>query len=531
MTMRISTPQIFSSNIENYNRGYASMAKTQEQIASGVRIQTPADDPVGAARLLQLQQQQALLTQYSTNTTTATNSLNQEQSVLDSITNVLQKARELTLEAGDGSLTDEDRGAIADELGQIQKQLLTLMNSKDASGNYLFSGSKSSVQPFVLNADGTYSYQGDQNTLSLQVSESLNISTGDSCWDLFEMATNASRTTSALASNPNTDGTQRVFVSQGTVTTDSTYDSTYKNGAPYTLNVLSGTQYQILDKDGNDVTSEASTNGSYDATSTDSNAISFRGAQFQLDVSLPSSDDSSDMDSLVTGYSFTLGAASDNISVKRSATNTSTAQITSATVSNSTTYTTQFPSGGVQIKFTSGSDYEVYALPTSSGATPLSSGTLGATYPQTVNIAGVDVSISAAPATGDQFSLTGSSPQKQNILNTIGQLRDALNTSTANNPQAQLTIRDTVASALTNIDNANNKALQAQSSIGSRLNTLDVLDQENQSLSLTNTTTQSSIRDTDMAAATSKLVLQQTMLEAAQASFARISQLSLFDKL
>jgi len=73
--------------------------------------------------------------------------------------------------------------------------------------------------------------------------------------------------------------------------------------------------------------------------------------------------------------------------------------------------------------------------------------------------------------------------------------------------------------------------LTTQSSIGARLNTIEVLNQENQSLSLTNTTTQSSIRDTDMAAATSQLVLQQTMLEAAQAAFARISQLSLFNKL
>ncbi|MDF3931548.1 flagellar hook-associated protein FlgL, partial [Pseudomonas citronellolis] len=277
--MRISTPQIFSSNIDNYNRGYASLAKTQEQIASGVRIQTPADDPVGAARLLQLQQQQAMLTQYSGNTTTATNSLNQEQSVLDSINTSLQRARELTLRAGDGSLSDEDRGAISDELGEIQKQLLTLMNSKDASGNYLFSGSKSTVQPFIQNADGSYSYQGDQSTLNLQVSDNLLMPTTDSGWSIFEMAANASRTVSSLTSNPNADGVQRAFLSQGTVTSDSSYNASFRAGAPYTLNVLSGTQYQILDKNGNDVTSEANTNGTYDATSTDSNAIMFRGAQ------------------------------------------------------------------------------------------------------------------------------------------------------------------------------------------------------------------------------------------------------------
>jgi len=529
--MRISTPQIFSSNIDNYNRGYASLAKTQEQISSGVRIQTPADDPVGAARLLQLEQQQALLGQYSGNMTTATNSLNQEQSVLDSINTALQRARELTLRAGDGSLSDDDRGAISEELGQIQKQLLTLMNSKDASGNYLFSGSKSTVQPFIQNADGSYSYQGDQSSLNLQVSDNLLISTNDNGWSIFEMAANASRTVSSLTSEPNADGVQRAFLSQGSVTNDKSYNGSFRDGAPYTLKVLSGTQYQILDKDGNDVTSEANTNGTYDATSTDSNAIIFRGAQFQLDVSLPKTDDASNMDSLVDGYSFSFGTAPDTLSVKRSAANTSSAQVTSATVSNANTYTTQFPSNGVQLKFTSATDYEVYALPAVQGATPMASGTLGATFPQTISVAGIDMAISSAPAAGDQFSVTASSPERQNILNTLGDLRAALDTSTANDPQAQLNIRNMVASAVTNLDKATNQVLTTQSSIGARLNTIEVLNQENQSLSLTNTTTQSSIRDTDMAAATSQLVLQQTMLEAAQAAFARISQLSLFNKL
>ena len=70
-----------------------------------------------------------------------------------------------------------------------------------------------------------------------------------------------------------------------------------------------------------------------------------------------------------------------------------------------------------------------------------------------------------------------------------------------------------------------------RSSIGARLNTIDILTTENESLSITNASTQSSIRDTDMAEATAKLLLQQTMLEAAQLAFVRISQLTLFNQL
>lgn len=76
-----------------------------------------------------------------------------------------------------------------------------------------------------------------------------------------------------------------------------------------------------------------------------------------------------------------------------------------------------------------------------------------------------------------------------------------------------------------------NQVSATQSSIGARLNAIDTLTTENESMQISNTSNQSSIRDTDMAEAISKLVLQLTKLEAAQASFVRISQLSLFNKL
>lgn len=529
--MRISTSQMFSSSIAGYSSGYSDLIKTQEQISSGVRIQTPADDPVGAARLLQLEQQQTLLTQYSSNMTTATNTLSQEESVLSTITNVLQRARELTVQAGDGSLTDEDRSAIADELGEIEDQLLSLMNSKDANGNYLFSGSKGGTQPFVKNPDGSYSYQGDQSSLSVQVSDTLNLVISDSGWSVFGSSSNADRTESSLTTNPNpnSDGTQRVYLSQGTVSSEKNYDASFRDGSPYTLNIISSTQFQILDSDGNDVTSEVTGSGTYDATSEDGVTITFRGVDITLDVVPTSTDDQTDLDSLVSGYSFSFGVEPDSFSVTRSATNSSTAQITGGTISDSTAYATTFPDNGVLVKFTSATDYEVYALPTSSGASAIASGTLSGTYPDTITIGGVDFTVSSEAAAGDQFSVTSSSHETQSILDTIANLRTALSTSTEGDTQAQLNVSDAVASALMNLDYGMAQVDKTVSAIGARMNTIDTLTTENESLSLVNSTTQSSIRDTDMAAAASKLILQQTMLEAAQAAFAKVSALSLFD--
>lgn len=531
MSTRISTPQMFYSNISGYQKGYADIVKTQQQISSGVRIQTPADDPVGAARLLQLDQQQAQLEQFSTNMTTATNTLTNEDALLDTVNNVLQRARELAVRAGNGSLSDEDRSSIASEIDQISDQLLDLMNSKDASGNYIFGGSKTSTQPFVRNPDGSVSYQGDQTSLSLQVSGGGSLSINDSGWSIFENVINSSRTQSSLSTDPNSDG-QRVYLSSGQVSNTTQYNKNFRDGQPYTLELVSSTQYRILDNAGNDVTSEASSsNGSFDPTETDGTTINFRGATFSLDVALNESDNDGDLDSVLTGYSFSFGVAATEVASTRSASNTSSAQITSGSVTNQTAYTTTFPSNGVQIRFTSATDYEVYAQPVLSGSSPISSGALSGTYPDTISFAGVEVQISAEAASGDTFVVQGKSPETQSVFETLTSLSATLKTPVAGDTAAQLALRDGVASAISNLDNGMNQVLATRSSIGARLNVIDTLTTENESLQISNASNQSSIRDTDMAEAISKLVLQQTKLEAAQASFVKISQLSLFNKM
>ena len=95
MVMRISSIQAFNNGVNGIGRNYSNVIRTQEQISSGNRILTPADDPVASVRLLQLEQQQALLGQYKDNLTAAKNSLTQEETTLNSVNTVLQRIREL----------------------------------------------------------------------------------------------------------------------------------------------------------------------------------------------------------------------------------------------------------------------------------------------------------------------------------------------------------------------------------------------------------------------------------------------------
>ncbi|MFV1939548.1 flagellar hook-associated protein 3 [Pseudomonas luteola] len=520
--MRISTSQMFASNIAGYQNGYSSIVKTQQQISSGVRIQTPADDPVGSARLLQLEQQQAQLDQYKGNLTTAKNSLQQEESVLGSMNNMLQRARELALEAGNGSYSDLDRQAIASELDQIQQQLLSSMNSKDANGQYLFAGSNSGTIPYVINADGSYSYQGDQGSLGLQVSSSLTLSSNDNGWSLFENVANSSRTSTALVASPASG--QKAYMGQGFVSNANDFTNNYRAGAPYTLELTSSSEYRVYSKDN---PTETVATGSYDANAAGGDTVSFRGVEFSLNVSGLDKNSGTTLDSQLTGHKFELSVLPDKFSI--SGLNASLAQLSDGSIIDSGKYNSQFPAAGIVIQFSSNTNYQVYGYPLQDGDAPLVKD--GVLSGNTLTYSGVQFDISGAPATGDKFIAKPKSQNTQGILDTIANLSKALKQPVTGNDQARYALREAVNSAVTNIDSSMDQVSTTQSSIGARLNTIDTLTVEIESLNMSNTSTQSDIRDTDMAAATSKLVLQKTMLEAAQVSFARVSQLSLFDKL
>ena len=148
--MRISTAQFYESSASSYTKNFADLMKSKTQIDSGVRIQTAADDPVGAARLLLLQQQQALLKQYDGNMTTVNNSLLQEESVLSTINDAMQRASDLALRAGGAGVTDADRVSISSELKEIEANIFGLLNSRDANGDYMFGGTKTSSPPYVM---------------------------------------------------------------------------------------------------------------------------------------------------------------------------------------------------------------------------------------------------------------------------------------------------------------------------------------------------------------------------------------------
>lgn len=226
--MRISTVQAFNNGITGLQSNYGDVSRTQEQISTGKKILTPADDPVASIKLLQLSQEGALNDQYNTGMTAAKNGLNTEEAMLTSVETVLTRIREIAVQAGNGALDPTDRASLAKEVGQREDELMNLLNSKDASGKYLFSGSMGDTQPYVRNADGTYSYNGDEGQRSVQIASSTFVPISDSGKDAFENNFNANRVDTAKSAT-NT-GTGRI--SLGLVEDKGAYDSTFPASSP-----------------------------------------------------------------------------------------------------------------------------------------------------------------------------------------------------------------------------------------------------------------------------------------------------------
>lgn len=523
MSVRISTSQFYNTNQANYQSNFAKTVKSQQEASDGIRVRSGKDDPVGAARLLQLEQQQNMLKQYSSNAVNVRNALGTAESTLTSIGSVLQRVNELAISSGNGAFTDADRKANADELASLEDQLFNLMNSRDESGKYIFSGSKGDTPPYVRNADGTYSYQGDQGKLNLQVGDMLSLAANETGYDAFEQALNTSRTQTQLTAPAADDG--RINLSNGQVSGSSTYNDRFRSGEPYTIEFTSSTEYKITDAKGNDVTLEASQGGKFDPNG-DNTSISFRGVDLRLDITFKDGDKGNE-DAAIAGHRFNLSSKADEVSGTRSPGNASSEQVTGATITDQEAYKAAFPSGGAVLKFTSSSTFELYASPVTDDSRPVAKGSLGGPNGTTATAAGVSFELSGAPSAGDSFGVKVDTHQTQNMLDTISKLRTALSTPVDNDPVARQNFLASLDSAVGNVSSAINQVSSSVSAIGGRGQALDVQAETNEALSAENIKTQSSIRESDPAEVMLRLNMQSNMLQASLQAYAKIAGLSL----
>jgi len=177
--MRIATSMIFERSVNAMLDKQSRLSTTQMQLASGERLLSPEDDPVAAARVQDLDREIGTVTQYQRNAERAGGRLALEDTSLSGAVDVLQRVRELTVQASNDTLTASDRLAIAHEVRQLRDELFGLANTRDANGEYIFSGLKGDTPAFSDAGGGSYPYNGDLGQRTLRIAYDRQIADGD----------------------------------------------------------------------------------------------------------------------------------------------------------------------------------------------------------------------------------------------------------------------------------------------------------------------------------------------------------------
>ena len=472
--MRISTSTIYNANVTNMNNLEVQIAQTQQQISTGNRIQSPSDDPTGAARVVELNQANAVVTQYDTNNTAAQNTLSLSENILQSVTTLLQSVKATVVNAGNGTLSTSDRQSLGAKLQGDFQELLGLANSTDGTGNYLFSGSKGSTIPFVDTATGVV-YQGDDLQRNMQVSATRQVASTDVGSDIFMRIRNGNGTfTVGAASAAMTLDTNATIAGGTNVTVAST--NALVPGMPISGGGFpAGTTVLAVTSPTTFTTTQAGTNGA-------GQTILFGGANAGTGV-------------------ISAGAVSNPALF-----NANNYQLTFSVVAGVTTYTVTDVTNPAAPAAVAGQTNVAY------------------TSGDAINFNGIQVRITGAPANGDVFSVSPSI--NQGIFSTLSNLINNLKSPgiPGNTPFNQ-----NVNDALSNLDQGLDKILTIRASMGSRLNELSALQVTNSQQGLQYKQTLTSIQGTDYNKAISDLTQQKMFLQAAQQSFASISKLSLFN--
>ncbi len=186
--MRVSTSQFYRVNSDQMRLAQSNVSELQAKIGSGRQMTHASEDPGKANLISRLESAKERQATYSKNVDAAETRLSAEEAVLESMTSIMQRVTQLTIQGGSDTMSPEDRKVIAIEIEALRNELLKLSNTQDLGGNYIFSGNKTGEPAFVQNVSGVVSYNGDYGRLEINVSDVRKVSVNTLGPELFSTA-------------------------------------------------------------------------------------------------------------------------------------------------------------------------------------------------------------------------------------------------------------------------------------------------------------------------------------------------------
>lgn len=151
--MRVSTPFFNSSSMSGIATHSEKLYDIQQKLSSGQRVMTPGDDPVASSRIYRAQKSMDNIDQLAKNGDFARAKLTLEDRTLSDVGSILQRVRELGVQGMNDTYSALDRKSMATEIRGMLENLMSLSNTQDSNGEYIFAGDDSSTAPFTLSKD------------------------------------------------------------------------------------------------------------------------------------------------------------------------------------------------------------------------------------------------------------------------------------------------------------------------------------------------------------------------------------------
>lgn len=533
--MRISSLQVFNIADKNMARVNQEVIETQEKMSTGKRVLTPADDPVAATKIMQITHSLAITSQYQKNIDIAENNLTLEESALSSVNSLLQRTQELALKAGNtATLSVDEYKVLASEVDEQIKEMLNLVNTKNANGDYIFGGYKTAREPFQGDANSGFRYIGDEGQQYIKVANNTTVAATDSGKRAFVDVQSNNNTVSTYAGPANTSSPP-ANINIGRVTNQAQYDEFYPKDMVITFNPDTDVDppsknFTVTERGSQRVLVANQVYSGGDEININGVAVRISGSPVSGQAATPTRLDfgaevlpAFPVAIAAPGETFTLRVGGKVETFNLTGTFNTTADL--AQVLN------DGPSGNAQklarlnvVANAQGLSQE-HGLPlTAANASTNIAAMLGLNDPQ----AGFTANNGTAAQAGDRFYIDSS--QKQDVLSTLARFSAAMKAydGSPNNRQA---LSDAVADTIANLNYAQTSVLDVTASIGARLNTLESTRSLHYDSELVSKEILSNIRDLDYAEASTRLSQQTLILQAAQQSFIRVSQLTLFARL
>ena len=184
--MTISTALLFDRSVQLMTKQQSDLASIQERVATGKELVRPSDSPELAVNISRIKSTIGQLDAYKNSLNSVNDRLRIEESYLDGAKDVLIKMKQLTLQGSNGTMTGRDREVIALELDELTAEIKNLANGTDANGNFLFGGSRVSTEPYSEDKSGIIRYQGDNYRSNIDYTSNRRSSIGRNGLDVFK---------------------------------------------------------------------------------------------------------------------------------------------------------------------------------------------------------------------------------------------------------------------------------------------------------------------------------------------------------